>query len=211
MTNFIPIFPLGITVFPTENLNLHIFEPRYKQLIEDCFGEKKPFGIPTVLNNGIAELGTLLEITEVVEVHSDGKMDIRTKGLAIFSILEIIKQVPDKLYQGAVVSYPENSIEANPIAMAAIMPLVNELHKLLQVKKDFKKADNQLLSYDIAHHIGLSVLEEYELLQLYIEAQRLAYIKRHLQKIIPIIKGTEMLKERVHLNGHFKELSGFNL
>ncbi len=51
MTNFIPIFPLGIVVFPGEDLNLHVFEPRYKQLITDCFGEKKPFGIPTVLKS----------------------------------------------------------------------------------------------------------------------------------------------------------------
>ena len=211
MTNLIPIFPLGIAVFPTENLNLHIFEPRYKQLVEDCYGEKKPFGIPVVLDKGIAEVGTLLEITEVVEVHADGKMDIRTKGLSVFSVLEIVKQLPNKLYQGAVVSYPTNNIVANPLAMAAILPLVKELHKLLQVKKDFKKPDDELLSYDIAHHIGLSVVEEYEFVQLFVEAQRLAYLKRHLQKIIPIIKGTEILKERIHLNGHFKELSGFNL
>src|SRR6187455_311175 len=50
MTNFIPIFPLGIVVFPGENLNLHIFEPRYKQLIKECFEQKKPFGIPPVID-----------------------------------------------------------------------------------------------------------------------------------------------------------------
>ncbi len=80
MTNFIPIFPLGIVVFPGEALNLHIFEPRYKEMVTDCFAEVKPFGIPTVLENGVNELGTLLEITEIVEIHADGKMDIRTKG-----------------------------------------------------------------------------------------------------------------------------------
>ena len=81
MINFIPIFPLGIVVFPEEVLNLHIFEPRYKQLVNDCYAEAKSFGIPTVLENGVNELGTLVEIVEIVEVYEDGKMDIRTKGI----------------------------------------------------------------------------------------------------------------------------------
>ena len=51
MINFIPIFPLGIVVYPGESLNLHIFEPRYKQLVTECFAEKKMFGIPAVINN----------------------------------------------------------------------------------------------------------------------------------------------------------------
>ena len=53
MTNFIPIFPLGIVVYPGEMLNLHIFEPRYKELIKDCHQQKKPFGIPAVFNNRV--------------------------------------------------------------------------------------------------------------------------------------------------------------
>src|SRR5919202_2503344 len=100
MTNFIPIFPLGIVVFPGEDLNLHIFEPRYKQLINDCFADKKPFGIPTVLKKGLSERGTLVEVKEIVEVYPDGKMDIKTKGLKVFRILEVVKDIPDKLFSG---------------------------------------------------------------------------------------------------------------
>ena len=91
MINFIPIFPLAIVVFPGESLNLHIFEPRYKELITDCFAEKKPFGIPTVIKSNVAEMGTLVEIEEIVAVHPDGKMDIKTKGIKVFSILELVK------------------------------------------------------------------------------------------------------------------------
>jgi Lon protease-like protein len=108
MTNFIPIFPLGIVVFPGEDLNLHIFEPRYKQLITDCFAEARPFGIPTVLKNGLSERGTLVEVKEIVEVYDDGKLDIKTKGVSIFRILEVVKSIPDKLYSGAIVNYPKN-------------------------------------------------------------------------------------------------------
>ena len=68
MINFIPIFPLELVVYPGEELNLHIFEPRYKELITECFAEAKPFGIPTVLGDTVAETGTMVEITEMVQV-----------------------------------------------------------------------------------------------------------------------------------------------
>ena len=68
-----------------------------------------------------------------------------------------------------------------------------------------------LSSYDLAHHAGLSLDEEYELLGLMHELQRLEYLKRHLQKVLPVVAGMETLKEKIQLNGHFKELKGFNL
>jgi Lon protease-like protein len=211
MTNFIPIFPLAIVVYPGEQLNLHIFEPRYKQLIHECFAEAKPFGIPTVLSKGLADMGTLVDITEIVAVHPDGKMDIRTRGRDVFRILEIIKSIPDKMYSGAIVNYPENAVSGNKPLMLKVLEAVRKLHLLLNVSKDFKKNDEELTSYDIAHHAGLSIEEEYELLGLLHELQRLEYLKRHLQKVLPVITGMESLKEKILLNGHFKELKGFNL
>jgi len=211
MTNFIPIFPLGIVVYPGEVLNLHIFEPRYKQLVNDCYAEAKPFGIPTVLENGVNEMGTLLEIIEVVEVYQDGKMDIRTRGLHIFKMLEMVKSIPNKLYSGAIVTYPPNNTLINSNMMKGVITLVKELHKLLKVDKDFKKPEGELRSYDIAHHIGLPLRDEYELHNLLYEVQRLEYIRRHLQKILPVLIDAEKLKQRIQLNGHFRELGGFDL
>jgi Lon protease-like protein len=211
MINFVPIFPLEIVVFPGEQLNLHIFEDRYKQLVSECFAENKSFGIPTVLKNNVAGMGTLVEITEIVAVHDDGKMDIRAKGLSVFHVLEVIKSVPDKLYSGAIVNYPANDDARQVRMMQRVMNSLRELHTLLNVNKDFKKPVEELLSYDIAHHAGLSLDEEYELLGLLREDQRLEYLKRHLSKVLPIIAGAEQLRQRVKLNGHFKELKGFNL
>lgn len=210
MTNFVPIFPLAMVVYPGEKLNLHIFEPRYKQLITECYAAAKPFGVPTVLKTGVAEMGTLVEISEIVEIHADGKMDIRTKGLQVFRILEIVKSIPEKLYSGAIVNYPENSETVHKELLRKVVAAIRELHKLLNVTKDFSKPDTLLTSYDIAHHAGLSLEEEYEVLQLLHEMQRLEYLKRHLVKVLPIVAGMENLKEKIQLNGHFKEMKGFN-
>lgn len=209
MTNFIPIFPLGIVVYPGENLNLHIFEPRYKQLVKECFAEKKLFGIPAIIENRMQDIGSLVTITEIVKVDSKGEMDIKTKGEKVFRILEVIQAVPGKLYSGAIVNYPENNEHGTPELMSKVVIAIRELHRFLKIKKEFNKPDPELNSYDVAHHIGLTLEEEYELLGLFDERQRLEYLKRHLTKVIPLMAQLEVLKEKVKLNGHFKNLSGF--
>ena len=210
MTNFIPIFPLGIVVYPGEQLNVHIFEPRYKQLINECYNEKKLFGIPSVIDNNMQDYGTLMKITEISKVHENGEMDIKTEGSQVFRVLEVIKEIPDKLYSGAIVNYPNNHIQGSNELMRRVVNSIRELFKLLKVKKEFSKEDAELNSYDVAHHIGLSLEEEYELLGLMYESQRQEYIKRHLTKVIPLVAEMERLKKKVKLNGHFKNLSTFN-
>ena len=211
MTNFIPIFPLGIVVYPGENLNLHIFEPRYKQLINECFIQKKLFGIPAVIESRLQDFGTLIRISEITTIHDNGEMDIKTNGEKVFRILEVIKEVPEKLYSGAIVTYPDNKDIGNPEMMRKLMNSIRELHRMLNVQKDFDKRDEELKVYDVAHHIGLSLEEEYEILNLFDERQRQEYLKRHLAKVIPMLAGMEQLKEKIKLNGHFKNLTGFDL
>ncbi|MEO5948504.1 MAG: LON peptidase substrate-binding domain-containing protein [Chitinophagaceae bacterium] len=211
MTNFIPIFPLNIVVFPGENLNLHIFESRYKQLINECKNTKKPFGIPVVIDNKVQEFGTLVEIVEVSKEYESGEMDIKTKGEKVFRILEQIKDVPEKLYSGAIVSYPENYDNGSSGLMEKVMNNLRQLHELIKVEKNFNKKDAELSSFEIAHHVGLSLEEEYEVLLLQDELHRQEYLKRHLLKAIPMAQGMEQLKEKTKLNGHFKNLSGFDL
>jgi len=210
MINFIPIFPLEIVVYPGEQLNLHIFEDRYKQLINECFTEKKSFGIPAVINSTVAEYGTLVKISEIAQVYEDGRMDIRTQGVSVFRILEVVKSIPYKLYSGAIVDYPPNEEYIKLNMMRKVISAIRELHKLLNITKDFKKADEQLSSYDVAHHAGLTLQEEYELLGLLREDQRLEYLKRHLNKVLPMVAGIESIKDKIKFNGHFRELKGFN-
>lgn len=211
MTNFIPIFPLSLVIYPGESLHLHIFEPKYKQLIQECNELKKPFGIPTVIEEKMQDFGSLVEITEIAKVHENGEMDIKTKGQKVFRILEVIKEVPGKLYSGAIVNYPDNNGKGNVELMRKLMKGIRELHDILKVSKDFKRSDDELTSYDVAHHIGLTLEEEYEVLGLLEEKQRQEYLKRHLAKVIPLVAGMEQLKEKIKLNGHFKNLSGFDL
>ncbi|QGW29745.1 LON peptidase substrate-binding domain-containing protein [Phnomibacter ginsenosidimutans] len=206
MTNFIPLFPLELVPFPGEKLNLHIFEPRYKQLIGDCVAQGKPFGIIAVINNKLMEYGTLMQVAEVKKLYEDGRMDIATRATEVFRVLELVKDLPDKLYSGAIVTYPQNEIVVNMPALQPVLRQIQELLLMLQSPKAFPKPDNELCSYDVASMTGLSMEEAYDLLQLLREDQRIEYLRRHMQKVLPVVKEMELLKSKIKLNGHFREL-----
>lgn len=212
--NFIPIFPLDVVVFPGEQLNLHIFEPRYKQLIQECISDKKLFGIPFVKDQQVAEYGTSLEVIELVKQYETGEMDIRTKGVSVFRVLEVIKNIPDKLYSGAIVNYPENNmVQDNSNLSKLIVSEVRRLYQLVNATEKLPSVDADIRAYDLAHFVGLSKDQEYELLGIFSEMQRLEYLRRHLNQILPVVQELEEMKARILRNGHFRNLSlkDFNL
>lgn len=203
MTNFVPIFPLALVVYPGERLNLHIFEPRYKQLIRECVDEHKPFGVPAMINGKLQDHGTLIEVVSVKKQYQNGEMDIVTRGIQVLRILEIIDDVPGKLYAGAIVHYPVNHTSGNPVLMQGILKGVRKLHALMRVNRKFSKPDDALNVFDLAHFSGLSLEEEYELLCLSHERQRQEYLRLHLEKVLPIADRLDRLKARANMNGHF--------
>lgn len=211
MEELIPIFPLEVVAYPGDGLNLHIFEPRYQQLINDTVKSKKPFGIPTVVDRKIGGLGTLVELTRVANVQADGQMDIQTRGLRIFKIERLQKLYPGKLYSAAVVAYPANDPTGHSPTLRRVLADVKKLHGLLKVEKKLPKPEAKLTSYDLGHHVGLSLAQEYALLGLWTEVERLNYLQRHLEQVLPVVTGMESLKEKIKLNGHFKNLPGFEI
>lgn len=207
MTKFVPIFPLSIIVFPGEELNLHIFEPKYIQLVNDCLKkEEKIFGINTVIDHKIQELGTIVTIEKVVKQYDNGEMDIKTRGTQVFRTLEHIHDIPDKIYKGAIVHFIENIDNGKSHMMHQVLTATRLLHQTLQVYKDFKKKDEELNSFDIAHHVGLTPEQEYVLLGYREEIHRQEFLRRHLKKTTPLLSQIESIKERVKMNGHFRWL-----
>lgn len=208
MTGFLPIFPLNIVVYPGEALNLHIFEDRYKQLVKECITEDKEFGIPTVIDGKIQELGTKVKILSLDKEYDDGKMDIKSQGISTFRVLEIIDNVPDKPYQGAIVSAVDTEhYDGIKSKMKVIMKEIEMFHSLLNIKKDYKIPMDELTAYHIAHHMGLNLEQEYEVLRMPKESQRQEYLLRHLRKVLPTVHELKNLEKRIQLNGHYKRLS----
>lgn len=201
MTNFIPIFPLDVVVYPEEIIRLHIFEPRYKQLVRECVTEQKQFGIPVVIENRMLEYGTLIEPLKITKEFEDGSFDIQAKGTQVFRILEIVKTLPEKLYSGAIVTYPENDkMKVHPNLSKLIYTEVQRLYTLLNIENMLQEDKPEWTSYDIAHKLGLTREQEYELLSIFNEVQRMEYLRRYFNSIMPEVDNIELLKSRINLN-----------
>ena len=89
MSLLLPLFPLDLVLLPGVPLPLHVFEPRYKEMIAECLDEKKPFGVVRASSDGVAEIGCTAEIIEVTKRYDDGRMDILTRGVERFEVLQV--------------------------------------------------------------------------------------------------------------------------
>ncbi|MFC5411397.1 LON peptidase substrate-binding domain-containing protein [Larkinella bovis] len=204
MDIYLPLFPLNLVVYPNEDLNLHIFEERYRQLINECLETGQTFGIPAFINNKLRGYGTEMSVTTLHKRYDDGRMDIKSKGHRIFKIAHFENPAPGKLYAGGNVELVETEPETGNHLNELIVKLTR-LYRLLQIKSDLDE-ETPLLSFRVAHKIGLSVEEEYELLTFPRENERQRFLIRHLDRVLPVVAEMERTKDRIKMNGHFKNL-----
>ncbi|MEZ0541803.1 LON peptidase substrate-binding domain-containing protein [Fibrella arboris] len=211
MTDLLPLFPLSLVVYPGEDLNLHIFEPRYRQLVDECIDDEKTFGIPAYIDNKLPGYGTEVHVTTLHKRYEDGRMDVKTKGLRIFRLVDFQNPVPDKLYAGGRVQLLEpEAVDAPGTYLTPLLDRLGRLYDLLQIETDYDPAKSPLFSYRIAHKVGLSIEQEYELLTIETENERQQLLIRHLDKVIPVVADMERTKDRIKMNGHFKNLDPLN-
>ena len=207
----LPLFPLSLVAYPKEKLNLHIFEPRYRQLVNECLQEKTTFGIPPFIDNQVQSYGTEMRIVSLEKEYEDGRMDIRTEGLRVFRLQEFVNPVEGKLYAGGVVDYLTSDDDDLPVELTtSLLNKLAKLYSLLQLKLDIEVKRVRYLSFDVAHKIGLSLEQEYELLIIPTESERIGYLLNHLDRVLPIVADMERTKERVRMNGHFKNFDPLN-
>jgi ATP-dependent protease La (LON) substrate-binding domain len=203
---YLPLFPLNLVAYPGEKLNLHVFEPRYVELINDCMDLDRRFGVPTYLNERIPGYGTEVEVMEISHRYDDGRMDIKTRGIRTFRITDFVNPAPGKLYaHGEIYFYEEDP--AYGMVIQDLIDLVHRLYRILDAPTKLDPHTPQPLSYQIGHGIGLSLEGEYELLTIQGETERQLFLLSHLREVLPVVENMERSKERIRLNGHFKELN----
>lgn len=206
MDRLLPLFPLKLVAYPGEQLNLHVFEARYKQMINECFENRMTFGIPAFIEGKVMDTGTEMQIISVQKTYENGEMDIKTEGVGIFKIDVFHRQAPDKLYAAGQVQAIPFEQRGKGVYGEAIIEKVKELFELLKINKPIPKKASELFTFDIAHHVGLNIEQEYELLNIPSEIKRQEYMLDHLTKLIPMVSEMNRLRERVQMNGHFKML-----
>lgn len=203
MEGYIPLFPLKLVAFPDEPINLHIFEPRYKQLINDVMETGDTFGLAVYIDS-LMPFGTAVKLVEVSKLYEDGRMDIKTKALGVIKILSFDNPMPGKLYAGGKVEFRENNPKVQESVHKEFSFYLKELLRLLNHPVEL--VPFAFNSFSFAHKIGLTLAEEYELLTMEKESERTAYLLRHLLKVIPVMREMEAAKKKIQMNGHFKNL-----
>ncbi|MEM8909419.1 MAG: LON peptidase substrate-binding domain-containing protein [Bacteroidota bacterium] len=206
MTDFLPLFPLKLVVYPGEQLNLHIFEPRYKQLIRECEENGVSFGIPSYINDELTDFGTEIQLLSIEKRYNNGEIDVKTQGIGVFKIHEFYRTTPSKLYSGADIERVKDASIGDPRINEELIHYLGQLYELLNIQKEVPENTPEFRTYDVAHHVGFSIEQEYEFLCIPSELDRQKYLLAHLNRLIPIVKEMERLRKKAQMNGHFKNL-----
>lgn len=211
----LPIFPLELVVFPNESVNLHVFEPRYRELMKDCETDDIRFAIPLVRQKRIMPLVTAVKLGQIRKRYPNGRLDvtvIATKD--VYKISRVRSHYPHKLYAAIEVEQlPSYSFDADPLLSLKILEHVKILYTLLNIDKPIPDTPNDVWTYKLGHYVGFSLAQEYKLLTIPDEQSRQEMMCKHLEKLIPMAEEAERLKAKTRLNGHFKDIlsSDFDL
>lgn len=205
MNDILPLFPLQLVAFPGEDLNLHIFEPRYRQMMQECEENNSLFGIPPYLNERLMPYGTTLQLVEIEKRYDGGKLDVRTRGVGLFRIDEFYKKAPNKLYAGARVQQLPYETEGSVLVAEKIVERIEALFDLMHIDKEIPSPVG-FSTFEVGHHVGFTAEQEYELLTIRSEKERQDFMLSHLDQLIPMVREMEKLRERVRMNGHFKNV-----
>ncbi|UCS95197.1 LON peptidase substrate-binding domain-containing protein [Echinicola marina] len=203
MSVVLPLFPLKLVAFPRENLNLHIFEPRYKQLIKDCLQGDLEFGI-CVYTDRLMTHGTVVKLVEVYKEYDDGRMDVKTIGLRPFRLKSFENPLLGRMYAGGEVELLDNDQLVSEALFNEFVFYLQEVLRLLHAGDEVNISN--LDSFTYAHKVGLKLEEEYQLLLIEKEDDRMDYIIKYLKRILPVMREIEKAKEKIKMNGHFKSL-----
>ncbi len=197
----IALFPLNVVLLPGAPLPLHIFEPRYKEMVKECLEEKSEFGMLLALPKGVARVGCTAEIVEVAKRYPDGRMDILTVGRTPFRVVELFEENP--LLEGQVDYLEDRETATNPKVQRELVELYEACHTL--VFEDYpKNLDGELpeeLSYLVASTLPLDLLWKQQILELRSESDRQERLVGYLREWAPHLQKNKAMRQRAGGNG----------
>jgi Lon protease-like protein len=180
----LPLFPLDLVLFPGGPLPLHIFEPRYREMVSECLVRTKPFGVVRAKEEGIAETGCTAEIISVLKKYDDGRLDIVTQGRERFEVVQI-NQERAFLQQARAIA-----LHAEVMKLAGSRPV------------DSTEIQEQLLSFHLAGSLPLDLDFKQTLLEMRSEHERVRAVIGFLEALLPNLRRTVHVRQKAGGNGH---------
>jgi Lon protease-like protein len=203
----IPLFPLNVVLLPGADLPLHIFEPRYRQMVARCAEQKSEFGMLLSLPKGIVRVGCTAEIVDVVKRYPDGRLDIRATGRSPFRIIELInaaEYADDGLLEGEVDYLEDRERPANAKATRDLIELYEVCHTIVfgDYPRNVQGYVPEGLSYIIAAALPMDLMWKQQVLELRCEADRQERLITYLREWAPHLQKAETVRKTAAGNGH---------
>lgn len=221
MKQLLPLFPLEVVLFPGTPLPLHIFEPRYKDLISECLENKTRFGIVRAkaaqeeegeeeenteaeaaeqeAEPALADVGCTAEIVAVTKTYPDGRMDIVTEGRERFEVLDLDEQ--RSFLRADVLYFDDEAGNAAAEAVARAVKLHGEILAIAGAKQSLPEELKQI-SFHLAGSLPLDLDFKQALLEMRSESKRIEAVITAFEAILPKLRRTVQLRQRAGGNGH---------
>jgi len=200
--NRIPLFPLDVVLMPSSELPLHIFEPRYKVMIARCLNEQLEFGMILAANQAVAGVGCTAEIVKKLRDYPDGRMDILTKGRAVFHLRDLLDE--KDYYEGAV-EYVADTVPARDIEQEAqLVKAFEKCYALLFSRPwmDSGEHEPETLAYRMASLLPMELEKRQALLEMRSQHDRREFVLRWMQKFLPLLAAQQRARGRAGGNGY---------
>jgi Lon protease-like protein len=196
----LPLFPLDAVLLPGTPLPLHIFEPRYKEMIGECRADNAPFGVIRAQDKGITEIGCTAEIVSVTKEYPDGRLDLIAEGRQRFEVLELNRQ--RSFLQAEVLLVPDEPGTPTQEDSARAIQVHLEILSLAGAVQDLSAADGSILSFYLAGSLPLDLDFKQKLLAMRSENERIVAVAAYLEGIVPNLRRAAKAREKAGGNGH---------
>ncbi len=198
-TKSIGLFPLNLVVLPGEVLRLHIFERKYKKLINECFANNSDFVIPFMQSNQIMAFGTRVKLIDIERFYADGKMDIKVEGVSIVRLDEFIEGVNESDY--ALGSVREIHPQLTRKQTKYLTNLFNKFSPVDQVRNNRHEYIIETGPYSIASALPLNLNERIALIQAIEDRNKFFSILKDALKLqILVDRQADSLEYKFYLN-----------
>jgi len=195
----LPLFPLEIVVFPGAPLPLHIFEPRYKEMIGECLEQDRSFGMVRAKENALSAIGCSASIVTVIKKYEDGRLDIAAEGERRFEIIQVNQE--RSFLQAEVTFFDDEPSTVSNSAADVVVQLHEQLFAVLGQPVEIER-DADLLSFHLAHDLPVDLDFKQALLEMKSEAERIETLTEYYRATIPKIEMSLRARQRASGNGH---------
>ncbi|HEU4414007.1 MAG TPA: LON peptidase substrate-binding domain-containing protein [Candidatus Angelobacter sp.] len=195
----LPLFPLEIVLFPGAPLPLHIFEPRYKEMIAECVEQKKAFGMVRAKENALSAIGCSAVVLNVTKRYEDGSMDISAEGRQRFEIAQVNQE--RSFLQGEVTFFDDEPSLVSSAQKKTVVELHEELFAVLGQTIEIEH-EIPTLSFHLANELPVDLDFKQALLEMKSEAERIETLTEYYRATIPKVEKTLQARQRASGNGH---------